>query len=287
VNGRGGWDGDMPNLPRPSRGDVPPAGDAAYEALLGGSPLPADADEGLRPLAAAMASLTVAPSARELASERDARAAFRGGFSPATRPARAGRRRTRGVRRRNRVLASVLSAKLAAVATLTAGVLTAGAYAGVLPAPVQSFAHHALGAPAPHPAGNPAPPKPPPGPAPAPARPGARGLCQAYAKGHGNARQKAMTFRELVAAAGGTARVTAYCAGLAHPAKTPPGQQASHAAGKPSAASSHTPAAHSTHKPTSHPSHPPRSHPTHPGHPPDSHPSRRGHNPASRPASHW
>lgn len=283
MNGRGGWDGEMPNLPSPSRGDVPPAGDAAYEALLGGSPLPADADEGLRPLAAAIATLTVAPSARELASERDARAAYREGFGPATRPARAGRRRTRGVRRRNRVLASVLSAKLAAVAAVTAGALAAAAYAGVLPAPVQSFAHHAIGAPAPHPAGNPAAPKTPPGPA--PASPGARGLCQAYAKGHGNARQKAKAWRELAAAAGGTAQVSAYCAGTAHPAKTPPGQQASHAAGKPSAASAHAPAAHSTHKPASHPSHPPRSHPTHPGHPPGSQPSHPGHNPASRPAS--
>jgi hypothetical protein len=180
----------------------------------------------------------------------------------------------------------VLSAKLAAVAALTTGALAAAAYTGVLPAQVQSFAHHTFGAPAPHPAGNPAPPKTPPGPAPAPARPGALGLCHAYAqaKGHGNARQKAMAFRELAAAAGGTAQVTAYCAGLAHPAKTPPGQQASHAAGKPSAASSHTPAAHSTHKPPSHPGHPPRSHPSHPGHPPGSQPS---HNPASRPASHW
>ena len=60
MNGRGGWDGDMPNLPRPSRGDVPPAGDAAYEALLGGSPLPADADEGLRVLARSFAPISSA-----------------------------------------------------------------------------------------------------------------------------------------------------------------------------------------------------------------------------------
>jgi hypothetical protein len=175
----------------------------------------------------------------------------------------------------------VLSAKLAAVAALTAGALAAAAYAGALPAPVQNFAHHAFGAPAAHRAGNPAPPKTPPGPA--PARPGARGLCQAYAKGHGNARQKARAFRKLAAAAGGASQVTAYCAGLAHPAKTPPGQQAKHAAGKPSAASAHTPAAHSTHNPATQP----RSHPTHPGHTPGSHPSHPGHHPARRPAGQW
>jgi hypothetical protein len=261
----------MPNLPS-SRGGVPPIGDAAYEALLGGGLLPADAGEGLRPLAEALTTLAVAPSARELAGERDARAAYRGGFGPATRPAGAGRRRPRGVRRRNRVLASVLGAKLATAAALTAGALAAAAYTGVLPAPVQSFAHHAFGAPAPHQAATPAPPQTPAGPAPAspaPASPGARGLCNAYAqaKAHGSAKHKAAVFRKLAATAGGPGQVTAYCAGMAHPAKTPPGQQASHAAGKPSAASSHTPAAHPTHKP---PGHTPGSRPSHPGH----HPAR-------------
>ncbi|MGH3119455.1 MAG: hypothetical protein ACRDND_00275, partial [Streptosporangiaceae bacterium] len=126
----------------------------------------------------------------------------------------------------------------------------------------------------PHPAATPAPPQTPAGPA--PARPGARGLCNAYAhaKARGNARQKGVAFGELAAAAGGTAQVTAYCAGMAHPGKTPPGQAASHAAGKPSAASSHTPAAHSARKP-----------PSHPGHTPGSHPSHHGHNRASRPAA--
>ena len=80
MNGRGGWDGDMPNSPGIARGGVPPVGDAAYEALLAGSLLPADADEGLRPLAEAVAALTVAPSAREGAGEPDARAIYRAGF---------------------------------------------------------------------------------------------------------------------------------------------------------------------------------------------------------------
>ena len=53
------------------------------------------------------------------------------------------------------MLASVLSAKLAAAAVVTAGGLTAAAYADVLPAPVQNFAHHTMGAPAPHVAATP------------------------------------------------------------------------------------------------------------------------------------
>ena len=49
----------MPNSPGSVRGGVPPVEDAAYEALLAGSLRPADADEGLRPLAEAVAALTV------------------------------------------------------------------------------------------------------------------------------------------------------------------------------------------------------------------------------------
>jgi hypothetical protein len=149
----------MPNLPDSPRGGVPPIGDAGYEALLAGNLPPADADEGLRPVAEAVAALALAPSARELAGEPDARAAYREGFGLPARPARAGRGR-------KRVLASVLSAKLAAAAVVAAGGLTAAAYAGVLPAPVQSFAHHTVGAPAPHPAPTPGQPVTPAGPTP-------------------------------------------------------------------------------------------------------------------------
>ena len=124
-------------------GGIPPIGDAAYEALLGGHLPPADAEEGLRPLAEAIAALTVAPSARELAGEPDARATYHAGFRLA--------RGTRGRQRRIRLAASLLSVKLAAAAAVAAGGLTAAAYADVLPAPVQSFAHRTLRAPAPHP----------------------------------------------------------------------------------------------------------------------------------------
>ena len=157
----------MRNFPGLPPGGVPPIGDAACEALLGGRLPPADAEGGLRPLAEAIAALTVAPSARELAGEREARATYHAGFSPARGP--------RGRRRRIRLAASLLSVKLAAAAAaVAAGGLTAAAYADVLPAPVQSLR-------APHPAGARAAPAPGPGPGsgpagdspqPRPARPG-------------------------------------------------------------------------------------------------------------------
>ena len=126
-----------------TRAASPAIGDAACEALLGGHLPPAGAEEGLRPLAEAIAALTVAPGARELAGEPDARATYHAGFSPA--------RAARGRQRRIRLAASLLSVKLAAAAAVAAGGLTAAAYADVLPAPVQSFAHRTLRAPTPHP----------------------------------------------------------------------------------------------------------------------------------------
>ena len=215
MNGRGGWDGDMPNSPGSARGGVPPVGDAAYEALLAGSLLPADADEGLRPLAEAVAALTVAPSPREAAGEPDARAVYRAGFVRPSRPARAGRWR-------RRVLASVLSAKLAAAAVVAAGGLTAAAYADVLPAPVQNFAHHTVGAPAPHAAATPGRPATPAGPA--PSGPGA-------------------------SQGGGTPS--------AAPSHTPAGRSSGKPAGHPSHPGHPTHPAH-----PSHPTHKPASHPT-------------------------
>jgi hypothetical protein len=227
--------------------------DAVFEALLTANLPPADAPAELRPLAEAIAALNVAPAGHELAGEPAARAAYRRGFG---RPARAHRRR-------HRVLGSILSAKLAAAAAVAAGALTSAAYANALPAPVQSLVHHTLGAPAPHPATSSGQPGTPPGPR--PAAPDAQGLCNAWAhaKADGQAREEAVAFRDLAAAAGGAARVTAYCA-APRPGTPPSGQQVSHAQGKRPASSS-TPAVHPTGQPASRPDHP--SHPAHPSHP--------------------
>jgi hypothetical protein len=155
------------------------------------------------------------------------------------------------------LLTSLLSVKLAAAAAAAAVVLggtAAAAFAGALPASVQKLAHETIGAPAarhsapatqvgPRATGN-----------------AAYGLCTANAhmKAHGTAKQKAVAFRNLAAAAGGAAKVTAYCASLTHPGAAPSG----HPAGQPTAHPAGPPSAHPTGPPSRHPTGKPTSHPT-------------------------
>jgi len=246
----------MPNIPWPARGDVPPVGDPAYDALLDGTLPPEDAG-GVRPVAEVLAALNSAPAASELAAEASALAVFRGGIGRPAAPARPHRRR-------RPVLTSLLSAKFGATAAAAAVTLSGAAvaaYAGVLPASMQRLAHDTIGAPSAPPGAHPAHPAIPVGPkAPGSA---AYGLCTAYAhlKAHGSAEQKAVAFRNLAAAAGGAANVTAYCAGVPHPAATPSGKQPTHPAGKPATHPSHGPATHPAGKPATHPSHGPATHP--------------------------
>src|SRR5262249_40142277 len=152
-----------------------------------------------------------------------------------------------------------------AAAAALSGV-AAAAYTGTLPAPAQQFAHSVIGAPSPQPSHRPGTPQPghrPGTPQASPARtnaagpdatgPAAFGLCTAYphAKAHGKASQKAVAFRNLAAAAGGAAKIAAYCATVPHPGSSQPGQPApTHPAGQS--------ASHHTGKPSSKP----KSHPT-------------------------
>jgi hypothetical protein len=201
-----------------------------------------------------IAALNGTPLTCELASEATALAVFRsevGRSSDQARPRR----------RRHPVLATLLSAKLAATAAAAAVTLagaTAAAFAGVLPAPAQNLAHQALGAPSAHPAAHPSHAATPTGP-----QAGGHakfGLCTAYShvQAHGSALQKAVAFRNLATAAGGAAKVTAYCAGVAHPGTTP----TSHPTGKPTSHPTGQPTSHPTGQPTSHPTGKPTSHPT-------------------------
>ena len=248
----------MPVFPWSAPGDVPAAGDPAFEALLTGNLLPPDAAAGLRAAAEIIAALTWPPMNSELAGEASALSVFRGA---AGRPAKP----TRSRPRRHPLLTSLLSAKLAAAVAVAAVTLGGGAiaaaYTGALPASMQRLAHNTIGAPpAPHSA-SPAPSGSPVGPD--PAGHAAYGLCTAYAhlKAHGSAKQKAVAFRNLAAAAGGAANVTAYCAGIAHPGTTPAGQPStlpsqvpsSHPTGQPSTLPSQAPSSHPTGQPTSHP----------------------------------
>lgn len=227
-------------------GGIPGVGDAALDALLERDPLPEGAAAGLRPLAEVIAALNATPLTGELAAQAGALALFRGeiGMSGEPSPSR---------HRRRPLLTSLLSAKLAtaaAAATVALGGAAAAAYAGALPASMQKVAHDTIGAPQ-------ASPSAPATPTATPVGPNATGhaaygLCTAYEhmKAHGSAKQKAVAFRNLAAAAGGAANVTAYCAGVAHPGSSPSGQPTSHPSGNPSAMPSQAQASH----PASHPS---------------------------------
>jgi hypothetical protein len=163
------------------------------------------------------------------------------------------------------VLTSLLSAKLAAAASVAAvalGGTAAAAFTGTLPAPVQKIAHNTVGAPSAHPS----PPATPVGPQ--PAGNAGFGLCTAWshAKAHGTATQKATAFRNLAAAAGGAANVKAFCASVTHPGATPSvrptGQPTSHPTGKPTSHPTGKPSSHPTGQPSELPTGGPSSHPT-------------------------
>lgn len=244
---------------------MPEIPDSELDALLAGDLLTKEATAGLQPVAGLLTALTAAPEGGELAGHARALAQFR-------------RRETLPVhshrRRRPRLLTSLLSAKAAAAAAAAAaalGGLATAAYAGALPAPAQQFAHKTIGAPSPAPSHSPAAPQGTPS-GPDATGPAAFGLCTAYthAEVHGTATQKAVAFRNLAAAAGGAANITAYCASVPHPgsshANTPHPAQASHGQGKatshPAGRTSPAPVSHPTGEPSSHPTGEPSSHPT-------------------------
>lgn len=272
MTGHGASDGDMPVLPWSARGGIPPLGDPALDALLTGNVLPEDAPEELRPVVEALTALNAAPHSSELAAEARARAIFRAAAAQPAEPAHSHRRK-------RRPLPSLRSVRLAvaiAAGAVLLGGAALGAYAGVLPIPVQRIAHDTGGT---SPAQHSAPPT--------PAVPqatgtahvpkakagrrvnakGARGLCNAYAHQKAHGKQNSAVFRKLAAAAGGAANVPAYCSSLSQPGAPAPAQPSpqpttkpGHATGPPSSPPGQ-PGAHPTGKPSSHPTGKP-SHPT-------------------------
>jgi hypothetical protein len=279
----------MPVFPWSARGGVPPLGDPALDALLTGNVLPEDAPEELRPVAESLAALNAAPHSSELAGEAKARALFRAAAAQPAEPAHSHRRK-------RRPLPSLRSVRLAAAIAaglVVLGGTALGAYAGILPVPVQRSAHQTGGAsPAPHSA------------PPAPAVPqatgtahlpkakagrrvnakGARGLCNAYAHQKAHGKQNSAVFRKLAAAAGGAAKIPAFCASVRQPGAsvpTQPSPQPATSAGPPSSRPGQ-PGAHPTGKPSSHPTGKPSSHPTGK---PSSHPTGKPSHPTGQPTS--
>jgi uracil-DNA glycosylase len=278
MTGGGVWD-DMPMPQWPADGELPPAGDAAFDALLDRCPLPGDSASELRQLAGAFGELYAAPVASEPAAEQQAMSAFRAALGqhaagtaaagPVTRPlpaqpasappvpAQPARSRPGPARpRRRQARRPRLSARVAAIGTAVVvslgGAAAAAAYTGALPGMLHRPAPHHPATLASSPHLSPSQPAT----ESTSAAPGTRpGLCAAYhhALAVGSPGQQREAFRKLVHAAGGAGNVTSYCAGVAEPQPTPGGQ-----------------ATHPAHP--AHPTHPP--HPTHPAHP--SHPSH-GH----------
>ncbi|MGE5131364.1 MAG: hypothetical protein ACM32E_00460 [Gemmatimonadota bacterium] len=227
MTGRDVPDADMPNTPRPHRADVPAGPDEALDALLAGGLLTAGTGPGLQPVAELLAALTAPPEAGELAGHARALAEFRATRQAAAQPARAPagqqdaapgghRRRAARPRRRRSLLTTRAAAAVGALATVLGGVATA-AYAGVLPGPVQQFAHDVIGAPAPHAGAAPGAGQTPSGSA---SSAQAASLCTAYT--HGTPAQRAVAVRKLSAAAGGRGHIAAYCAAAAGTGTSPP-----------------------------------------------------------------
>jgi hypothetical protein len=237
----------MPNFLWPGHRDAPMIGDTSLAALLAGTELPPGSPPELRPLAEALAELRAQPAVDELKGEAETLAAFRSQFG-APRPAHHPPARTPAPRRRH----LPVKAAAAAATVLSLGGVATAAYAGALPATVQRLAHDVIGAPAPATRSSIGPS--PAGPAPTGA-PG-YGLCTAWAhaKAHGTAKQRAVAFGKLAAAAGGAVNVTTYCA-TAAPPRTSPSQMpqpspAPHGTGRPSA----LPTPHTTGRPSGLPS---------------------------------
>jgi hypothetical protein len=170
-------------------------------------------------------------------------------------------------------LSTLLASKVAAAAAIGAvslGGVSAVAYTGNLPTPVQNLAHNAVGAPAAHhgrPAGTPK--------GPDATGKAAFGLCTAYraAQANGGVDPNSVAFQNLATAAGGAANIVTYCAKVPHPGHAPSthpsGPPASHSAGPPASHPANPHASHPAGPTASHPAGPPTTAPTHqqPSHP--------------------
>jgi hypothetical protein len=138
--------GEMPRVPMPGL-----AGrdhdDLLLDMILDRRPLPPDAPPGMHVLASKLVGLAAAPGGVQLPGEAAALAAFAGSGSPASTLTLAGEPPGRHRSRRLMAGRARLTAAAAAVAVVLSGT-AAAAYAGVLPASVQDFAHHVIDAPA-------------------------------------------------------------------------------------------------------------------------------------------
>lgn len=145
MSGSDASSSEMPKVPLPGLAGRD-QDELLLDRILDRRPLPPNAPPGMLALAEKLAGLAARPGAGELPGEAAALAAFLRSSSPASTLVLAGE--PPGRRRGHRLRAG--RARLsAAAAVLVVGLSgTAAAYAGVLPASVQNFAHRMIDAPA-------------------------------------------------------------------------------------------------------------------------------------------
>lgn len=180
-------------------------------------------------------ALAAEPRQHELGGFDQPLAGYRSAFSSSLPPAR----RTW----RPSMLASLLGAKLGATIAGVAiglGGTAAAAYTGALPSGAQNLAHHTIGAPAATPSATPKPKATGTAVGPDATGPAAHGLCNAWSQHQKNGAKptSSVAFRNLATAAGGEAKIAAYCARVSkpgnsnHPTGTPSGKPTSKATGQ-------------------------------------------------------
>lgn len=180
-------------------------------------------------------ALAAEPRQHELGGFDQPLAGYRSAFSSSLLPAR----RTW----RPSMLASLLGAKLGAtIAGVAVGLggTAAAAYTGALPGGAQNLAHQTIGAPAATPSATPKPKATGQAVGPDATGPAAHGLCNAWSQHQKNGAKptNSVAFRNLATAAGGEAKIAAYCATVSkpgnsnHPTGAPSGRPTSKSTGK-------------------------------------------------------
>jgi len=145
MSSPGASSGEMPGFPFPGRPGSE-LDESLLDALLNGHSLPPEAPEQARVIAELLASLAGPACPGELAGEAAARSVFARNASPAGISPSARQSARRGRSPMLNRLSAGLAATLIAAAVGLGG--AAAAYAGVLPGPIQAFAHQTIGAPA-------------------------------------------------------------------------------------------------------------------------------------------
>jgi hypothetical protein len=267
----------MPGFPFPGRVG-PDLGEQLLDTMLTGQQVPSDAPEQAHVVAEMLASLAGPAGPGDLSGEEAARSAFARAASRATArmAARQPGRRAKG--RLSVRLRAGLAVALLAMAAAIGG--TAAAYAGVLPAPIQNLAHHAIGAPAARHSSAPAPNQ----------RPAAYRLCTSYkhAQTRHNARALAAAARSLAGPAGGAGKIDTYCTAVTRSGAVPATPSRVHGKPRPAKASG-KPADHGKQKAGKAKRHAkPKASPAGPGNGPNAHPPGNAQRPpGDQPNPSW